>query len=157
MKRTVQQAVTNRPVKDDHFEEWSKKEVQPALRDLYDFANFRYTALTTTITAATGAMTTVWSDDIPDNSSWTLEVSVVARSKAGGAARGTWRLLGLFYREGGGAVQQGATSVLVANSSIGGFNTTLGVSGNKVLAQVVDDAVRTVVWQAIVWVQEVTR
>ena len=157
MKRTVQQAVTERPVKDDHFEDWVKKEVNPQLKALYQYANKRYSAPFYKTTAATGIYTNIWLDEIPDNSSWLVEVDVVARATTGGAARGGWALRGLFYREGGGAGQQGATASAFTVSSVGAFNVQFAVAGNNVELQVLDDAVRTVAWQAIVWVHEATR
>jgi len=157
VKRTITQAVSARPVKDDHFEEWVRKEASPILKGSYDFANQRYSKTFTLTTAATGAVTTIWSDEIPDNTSWTVEFQVLGRATAGGAARAVYRKMGLFYREGGGAVQEGAVTTIAAITSVGGFLAALGVSGNDVRVQVLDDAVRTVSWQALIWVQEVSR
>ena len=157
MNRTIAQAVSARPVKDDHFEEWVRKEASPILKGAYDFANQRYSKSFTLTTAATGVNTTIWSDEIPDNTSWTVEFQVLGRATAGGAARAVYRKIGLFYREGGAAVQEGATTTVSAITSIGGFLASLGVSGNNVRVQVLDDGVRTVLWEALIWVQEVSR
>lgn len=158
MKRTVQQGVSDRPVKAEHVEDWIKKEVNPALRDLYDFGNLRYTTVKNLSTAATGAYTTIWTDEIPDNSSWEVEVRVLARATAGGAARASYNFRGLFYREGAGAAQEGALAFDVPPiESIAAFDATFLVSGNSIAVQVLDDGARTVRWQAIVSVQEVSR
>lgn len=158
MKRTVQQPVTDRPVKSEQFDDWVKKEVNPTLKALYVFANMRYAAAFPLTTAATGTYTAIWTDEIPDNSSWFVEAMVVGRATAGGAARAGYRFQGLFYREGGGAVQEGATAVIVPPiESVVAFDARFAVSGNDVLVQVLDDGARTVAWQAIIAVQEVTR
>lgn len=158
MKRTVQQGVSTRPVKDDHFEDWVKKELNPTLFGLYQFANQRYSALKLLTTAGTGVYTTAWSDDMPDNSSWIVELHVVGRATAGGAARAGYKLSGLFYREAGGvATQQGATTSLMAIESVAAFDARFAVSANGVLAQVLDDGARTMAWSVVVNVQEAMR
>ncbi len=157
MKRTVPQAVSARGVKAEQFEDWAKKEANPTMRALYLFANQRYSTAQSLTTSASGAYAAIWTDDIPDNSSWIVEAHVVGRATAGGAARAGYKIAALFYREGGGAVQQGATTVIMSAESVAAFDARFAVSGNAVTVQVLDDGVRTMAWVAIIQVQEVTR
>lgn len=158
MKRTVQQGISSRAVTDDQLEEWVKKEANPTLAGLYNFANQRYSTNPAKTTAATATYTNVWSDTMPDNSSWIVDVHVVARATGGGAGRAAYKLSALFFREAGGvATQQGATVTLVSIESVAGFDVRYAVSVNDVQVQVLDDGARTVAWDAVIQVQEATR
>lgn len=155
MRQTVDRQLSTRSISKDDFEVWSNREALPVLRGLLAFANQREHAQSTIQTAHTGVYTTIWTEALPENAAWSVSAHVVARAVAGGAARAMYQIAGLFFREAGGAVvQEGATSVLVAIASIGGFNAQFAISGNDLRVQVLDDAVRTVNWTAVAVVAE---
>lgn len=117
----------------------------------------RYEATFLLTTVHTGVMTTIWaSDDMPLSSAWEIQAVILCRASAGGTARARYVIEGLFYRDAGVAVQEGATLAAVTIESVAAFDVQFAVSGNGVLVQVQDDAVRTVDWSAMVKVREVT-
>ena len=116
----------------------------------------RYEATFTVTTAATGVATTIWnSDDMPINSAWEVQATVLGRASAGGGARGRYVVEGLFYRDAGAAVQEGATLLVVAIESVAALDVQFAVLGNAVTLTVQDDGVRTVDWSAMIKLREV--
>lgn len=154
MNLTAPTPVSPRPVRGDNFEDFAKRELTPLLRQLRDFANQREHAQAILTTHASGATETIWSEDMPDTVSWNCRAIVTGRATAGGSARVTYEIAGLFYRDGGALTQQGATATLVAISSVVGFFVQFSISANTLRVQVLDDGLRTMNWTAVVIVQE---
>lgn len=163
MRPTVQTPVS--PKKPDTLESllyWQNKEASPLMDQARTALNSRELTKKTLTTAATGVLTTIFSEELPFtgalavSGAWAVDAHILGRATAGGAAHARYELSGLFWREAGGAMaQEGATVVLVAIESIGALDATLSASANSVIVQVKDDGVRTVAWSCVVEIAEV--
>jgi parallel beta-helix repeat protein len=93
---------------------------------------------------------------LPDVSALSMYVKAIGK-KTDGSDCAMYTREGLFYRAGGTATQQGATTTLgsdiESNAAWGGL--TFGVSANLALAQVTGVAATTIDWRAEVTVQTV--
>ena len=93
---------------------------------------------------------------LTDESAMSLHVKAVGK-KSDGSDRALYTREGLFYRDGGTATQQGATTTIgtdiESNAAWGGLS--LGVSSNLALAQVTGVAATTIDWRAHITVQTV--
>lgn len=149
MKNTVQAAAVKEGRSDDR--EWADL-INGAKKAL----DQRYEATFTKRTTASGVMETIWaSDDMPLNSAWEIQATILGRASAGGTARARYVLEGLFYRDAAGSAQEGATLASVTIESVAAFGVQFATSGNGVILQVQDDGVRTVSWSAMIKIREV--
>lgn len=135
-----------------------EKQAFRLVNQLRRFANLTYTSRFLLDTAATGAVTPAWtSDTVPEGVTWAVTADVIGIATAGGAGRAWYELRGLFYRNVGGALtQESVTAVSLSIETPAGFDASLSVSGNTVLANVRDDGVRTVSWSVLIQAREVS-
>jgi hypothetical protein len=154
VRTTVEAPVSPRPVQDEDFEAWVRKEANPILTQLRSFANQREHTKTTLTTAATGVYTTIWSEAAPDGAAWYATAFIVGRATVGGNARAAYELRGLFYRDSGALTQEGATSVTFSAESVAAFDTRFNITSNTLTVQVLDDAVHTMDWTCVVVIEE---
>jgi hypothetical protein len=101
-----------------------------------------------------GATQTFQYITMPDTSA--LVITARALGKQSDASnRAIYTREGLFYRNGGGATQQGATTTLGVDieSDAAWSGLSLGVSGNLAVLQIAGKATTTIDWRANVSVQ----
>lgn len=92
-----------------------------------EFESYRdYTATTTDDT-----VTTVGSVSLADTSVYYIEATILAR-ETDGSNRNLYHLEGLFYREGGGATQQDATTTITEIESAAAWDCVFDVNVNDV-------------------------
>lgn len=133
----------------------NQDEVRNLVNDLREYCVDEYRKRFRVTTAGTGTLTTIWSQDMPDQAAWRVTVDATGRATAGGSGRASYTRTGLFYRDGGGATQQGAITGPVTIESAAAMGVLLSVSGNAVMFQVQDDGVLTMNWVALVRIEEV--
>lgn len=128
------------------------------VNQLRRFGNLTYTSRFNVVTLGTGALTPAWtSDTVPEGVTWAVTADVVGISRVGGSGRAWYELRGLFYRDVGGALtQESVTAVSLSIETPAGFDASLSISGNTVLANVQDDGVRTVSWSVLIRAREVS-
>ena len=116
----------------------------------------RYEATFTVTTDGLGTVTTIWdSGDMPINSAWEIQATVLCRV-TNDNERGRFVVEGLFYRDSGVAVQEGATLLAVAITSDPDFDVQFAISGNGVILTVEDPGGSAVTdWSAMIKLREV--
>lgn len=100
-------------------------------------------AAKTTTTDAT--LTNAASVTLVDNSVELIEVFILAR-KTDGTDRAGYKIQGVFYRQGGGAVQLGTTKIDLEEESEISYDVDFAVSGNDVKVQVTGVAATSIDW-----------
>jgi len=119
-----------------------KMALQVAQRELF---------VTTDLTAAPTAIWT--SDDMPENSTWDVEVMVLGLATDGSAAG--YRRIARFKRGAGTSSLIAAAATPVADAEdVAGWDVAVTATGNGVLIEVTGDVTRTVSWSAVVRVRE---
>lgn len=104
-------------------------------------------------TAATGALTPVWtSEDLGLNTDYEVTAKVVG-SSADLTVYASYVRVARFARATGAAAQLGATQAPVTIESAAGLDATISLSGNAVVVSVDDDALGAVRWRAYVEVR----
>ncbi len=151
MKATVEQAVSDRPVKEDDLTFWANKEVIPLLKKLRDAVNQIVAGAFTLTTAASGAFTNIWtSDPVPTDTTWGVRVRVVGHSTAGAAQTADYGRVATFRNTAGTVAQVGATQSLWSIETAAAMDVRVQVSGQTIQVDVRDDGVSTVAWKAYV-------
>jgi hypothetical protein len=85
---------------------------------------------------------------LADNCAVTFDAEVIAM-QSDGSNRNLYHDKGLFYRDGGGATQQGSTANLITPiESAAGWAFNLGTNGNDIRALVTGAAATTIDWRA---------
>jgi hypothetical protein len=123
------------------IESWSALRVAQAIAALADGGTDDAEIATTDAT-----LTTIETVALVDNTAYFFEVHGIARQTAAGPDNAAFVRRGVFYREGGGAVQVGSddTPFSEGNSN---FQLTFAVSGNNVLVQVQGVAATNISWR----------
>ena len=102
-----------------------------------------FTAQTTNATQTTNGTLT-----LSDNTAVYVEATVIAM-QSDGSDRNLYHLEGLFYRDGGGATQQGATTSITTIESEASCDCIFDVSSNSVRIRVTGVAAETWDWKTV--------
>lgn len=99
-----------------------------------------------TATTTDATVTTVTTIAIPDNTVVLIDAYIVGR-RTDAAGRAVYVRRAAVYREAaGGATLQGAVDSPLTRESAGGYNATIGVSGNNAIITVKGLAAHTINW-----------
>ena len=86
---------------------------------------------------------------MPMDDETTCNISaIVIGVESGGGNRASYEIIGTFYRSGGGATQQGTTTVLHSAESAAGWDATFDVNDNDVRIRVTGVAATNIRWQS---------
>ena len=91
--------------------------------------------------------TTIYQTTIADETTCNVRAIIVG-VQSGGGNRASYELVGTFYRSGGGATQQGSTTVLHSAESNASWNAVLDADSNDVRVRVTGIAATDIRWQA---------
>jgi len=109
-----------------------------------------------TLQTTNNTTTTLLAYTLQTGSTYSIKATIKAR-EVSGADRALYVKQGLFYREGGGAVQQGTTQDVISDiESNSAWDSTFDVSGNDVRVRVTGAASTTINWHVILEVQRVS-
>ena len=150
---TIQQTLPTRAVRESELMQVVNYELLEFFRQVRAAENLEYKNRFTVSTAATGVATVVaTSPAMPTGSAWSVDAKAVCRATNNDGTDGHIHIAGLFSRQGGNAVQTGATATVF---SVGPYTMAFAVAGQTLTVTVTDDAIHSVSWAVTLYVRQV--